>query len=60
MLQVEVADNGVGCPPHPEQGLGSRLVRLLAAQIGGEVVQLSNDQGCQVTVTIPERALPTS
>ncbi|WP_376717304.1 ATP-binding protein [Bradyrhizobium sp. 62B] len=29
-LELVVEDDGVGCPPEPSQGMGSRLVRLLA------------------------------
>ena len=55
LLRVVVADNGIGCPPTSDRGLGSKLVQLLAAQLEGEVVQSSNTPGCRVTVTFPQR-----
>jgi two-component sensor histidine kinase len=57
-IKVEVSDNGIGCPPEADRGLGSKLVRLLASQMGGEVDQFTDASGCQVTVTIPKNAGP--
>lgn len=51
-LQIEVRDDGIGCPAEGQGGLGSRLVRLLAQQRGGAVHRESADPGCRVIVTI--------
>jgi two-component sensor histidine kinase len=52
VAQLVVEDNGVGCPPLQHEGLGSRLVRLLAQQIGGSIVRESVSPGCRVTATL--------
>lgn len=52
-VEISVADDGVGCPSDPSQGLGTRLVRLLAAQLGGQVDRPQADTGCRVDVTLP-------
>jgi len=52
-VQISVTDDGAGCPESPKQGLGSRLVRLLAAQLGGEVFRQPIPTGCRVCVTLP-------
>jgi two-component sensor histidine kinase len=52
MLFLVVADDGVGYSPQCEQGLGTRLVRLLARQLGGEVQYESNHPGSRITVKI--------
>ena len=52
-LQLVVADDGGGCPDLPSSGMGSRLVRMLAAQYGGEVERGAGEQGgCRVRVTL--------
>ena len=58
-LEVVVTDNGIGCPPEPTEGLGSRLVRLLAAQLEGDVTRSSHGSGCRVTVTVPQHDVNT-
>jgi two-component sensor histidine kinase len=51
---ILVADDGVGCPAAPESGLGSRLIRMLAAQLRGTVHRDENPGGgCRVQVTLP-------
>ncbi|MGR6330426.1 sensor histidine kinase [Sphingomonas sp. XXL09] len=56
-LVVTVADDGVGCPAEFDPGLGSKLVRLLAKQLGGRVERENADPGCRVRVTLDERHL---
>ena len=52
-LQLVVADDGGGCPDSPSGGMGSRLVRMLAAQYGGEVERGPGEQGgCRIRVTL--------
>ena len=52
-LELVVADDGAGCPSEPSQGTGSRLVRLLAAQLQGEMRRDPMHAGCKVMVTLP-------
>lgn len=51
-MEIMVGDNGVGCPTEVTRGMGSRLVRLLAAQLGGHVERSDTGTGCCVTVTL--------
>lgn len=52
-LQVVVADDGAGCPEAPAGGMGSRLVRMLAAQYGGQVERGPGAQGgCRIRVDL--------
>jgi two-component sensor histidine kinase len=52
-VQVSVADNGLGCPGQAN-GLGTRLVRLIAKQHGGRFERVSNEQGCKATALLPD------
>jgi light-regulated signal transduction histidine kinase (bacteriophytochrome) len=53
-LQVIVRDAGVGIREHvPKTGLGSKLVRSLVSQIGGELQVLAASPGTSVAVTVP-------
>lgn len=53
-LELVVADNGRGCPADRQPGLGTRLVTVLAAQLGGEAEWSRNeDGGCRVRVIFP-------
>lgn len=52
-LHIVVTDDGIGCPVDPNGGTGSRLVRLLASDLGGEMERMPVDTGCKVRVTIP-------
>ncbi len=52
-LRIVVADDGAGCPQDAAEGLGSRLVRMLAAQLGGKVVRRPSKRGCIVEVSFP-------
>jgi two-component system, sensor histidine kinase PdtaS len=56
-IMITVADDGIGCPSDIEPGLGSKLVRLLAKQLGGKVERESADPGCRVRVLLDEGAL---
>ena len=53
-IEIAVNDDGVGCPPNPSSGTGSRLVRLLAAQMKADVTRDALDgRGCRVIVKVP-------
>ncbi|MCT8002026.1 DUF4118 domain-containing protein [Sphingomonas sanguinis] len=53
-MVVTVADDGVGCPHGIEPGLGSKLVRLLAKQLGGNMQIEPVDKGYCTRVTLGE------
>jgi len=56
-LTLSVTDNGKGCPEEISGGLGTRLVTVLAAQLGGCVSRQSAPQGgCIVAVSFPKEA----
>lgn len=57
LMQVTVEDDGVGCPDDFKPGLGSKLIRLLAKQLGGRVEREQADPGCRVRVTFDEASL---
>lgn len=57
LVAVTVADDGVGCPDSDAPGLGSKLVRLLAKQLGGKVERRPAEPGCLVRVTLDETML---
>ncbi|MGN2246873.1 sensor histidine kinase [Frateuria sp. GZRR35] len=52
-LELSVEDDGVGCPVEVSSGLGTRLVRLLASQMGGAVERHAMEKGCRVAVRLP-------
>jgi two-component sensor histidine kinase len=52
-LDLSVADNGKGCAEHTPMGLGTRLVELLASQLGGNVSREALAPGCKVVITAP-------
>ena len=56
-VELVVEDDGVGCPPEPSQGMGSRLVRLLAAQMQGDLSRDPRHAGCRTVVRLPVRPL---
>lgn len=56
-LVIDVADDGVGCPPETVPGLGSRLVRLLAQQKGGSLTREDLAPGCRARVDLHETGL---
>jgi len=49
-LDLVVEDNGVGCPLHKNERLGSRLTRLLAEQLGAKLAWEEASPGCRVRV----------
>ena len=54
-LKLVVEDDGEGCPEDAREGLGSRIVRLLAQQLGSTIRRERANPGCRVSLTIPER-----
>ena len=52
-MVLSVQDDGAGCPPCQPAGLGTRLVKMLAAQLGGEVQRLPESRGHHMRVTLP-------
>ena len=57
-LALSVQDDGVGCPPGGKGGMGSRLIRLLASQLGGKVEYLQSARGHHVRVLLPINSDP--
>ena len=54
-LELVVEDDGKGCPEDAKEGLGSRIVRLLAQQLGSTIRREATSPGCRVSLTITER-----
>ena len=54
-LELVVEDNGKGCSDDAKEGLGSRIVRLLAQQLGSTVRRTAANPGCRMSLTISER-----
>jgi len=52
-LALVVADDGIGCPEHAVDGLGSRLMRLIVTQLGGRFTRHDAKPGCRVTIRFP-------
>lgn len=50
---LSVLDNGVGCPLDQASGLGSRLVQLLASQVGGRLERVPSVTGHHVRIALP-------
>jgi two-component sensor histidine kinase len=57
-LVIIVEDDGVGCPEERQDGLGSRVVSLLAQQSGGNIKRESANPGCRVLITVPQSGEP--
>jgi two-component sensor histidine kinase len=51
-LTITVTVDGVGCPSDANDGLGTRLIKLLAAQMKGAMTRRSLPKGCQVQIII--------
>jgi two-component sensor histidine kinase len=49
-ITLQVRDNGVGCSAVNPHGFGTRLVRLLAEQLGAKIAWQQTEVGCQVSV----------
>jgi two-component sensor histidine kinase len=56
-LVVEVRDDGVGCDDLEKAGLGSKLVKLLAKQLGGKVERETGSPGYVVRVSLTDYGL---
>ena len=54
-LELAVEDNGKGCPQDAKEGLGSRIVRLLAQQLDSAVTCAPANPGCRVSLLIAEQ-----
>lgn len=50
-LHIVVSDDGVGCPDGVE-GLGSKLIRMFAKRMDGEVTRDPGETGCRVKVSV--------
>jgi two-component sensor histidine kinase len=51
-LTLLVRDDGVGCAT-PKPGVGTRLVQLLAQQLGATITWGQAESGCQVRIELP-------
>ena len=54
-LALSVTDSGVGCAEKIESGLGTKLVTLFVAQLGGSVKWDVANPGCRVSAEFPAR-----
>jgi two-component sensor histidine kinase len=52
-LVLTVRDDGVGCAADSIDGLGTTLMKLMAAQVGGVLRREDAKPGCRVTLRIP-------
>lgn len=57
-MVLSVEDDGVGAPPTKQDGLGTRLVQLLASHLGGTVERLPRERGHGVRVRLPIKPAP--
>ena len=57
-LKLIVSDDGIGCAADVRQGMGTRLVRLLAEQLGAKISWHQPEIGCQVSVAFAGTAGP--
>jgi two-component sensor histidine kinase len=51
-VTITVGDDGVGCPDDFKDGLGTRLINLLAVKMEGSVSRVALPKGCQVQVVV--------
>jgi two-component sensor histidine kinase len=51
-IRLSVSDDGIGCVS-PNGGLGTRLVKMIAAQQGGDAEWRALDPGCDASVSLP-------
>jgi two-component sensor histidine kinase len=54
-IEVTVQDDGVGCPGGKPDGMGTRLIQLLAGQIGATFQRKNANPGCCVRLVVPDR-----
>ncbi len=59
-MELVVEDDGIGCPPEPSQGMGSRLVRLITAQMQGSLTRDPKHKGCKTIVSLPAIGLSSA
>jgi two-component sensor histidine kinase len=52
---LEVRDNGIRCGTTMQERIGSRLTKLLAAELGGAVEWEEGEPGCRVRVRFPSK-----
>lgn len=52
-IVLSVEDDGVGVPPAKPDGLGTRLVRMLASHLGGQIEHVPSPRGHCVKVMLP-------
>jgi two-component sensor histidine kinase len=53
ILRLSVTDDGIGCPQAASAGLGTKIVNLLAAQLGGTTKREPREQGCSTSTEFP-------
>jgi two-component sensor histidine kinase len=52
-IVLRTRDDGVGCSEQDRPGLGSRLISILAARLGGNAIWRPGEPGCTVEVEFP-------
>ena len=55
-MLLSVEDDGIGRPTDAGSGLGTRLIDLLAGQMGGAVERLPREIGCRIVIQLPMAA----
>lgn len=58
-MVLSVEDDGVGVPPAKQDGLGTRLVQMLASHLGGTVQSMPRERGHGVMVRLPIKPVAT-
>jgi two-component sensor histidine kinase len=53
---IIVEDNGFGCPPDVGEGVGSRLIKLMSAQVDRTVARAPVRRGCRTEVRLNLRS----
>lgn len=53
-LEFSVTDDGVGISEPKKDGIGSRIVELLARQLGATLTREPSDPGLRVTLRMPK------
>jgi two-component sensor histidine kinase len=52
-LELTITDDGIGCRENLESGLGTKLVTLFVAQLGGSARWEAANPGCRVSTVFP-------